>query len=57
MSANLWQYRARMSDDPAKTDFELVHEQCGKHLCDIEHDDTIEVLVSVCANHEQECEG
>lgn len=53
--SDLSRYEARASDDPVKTDLELMCEDCGEHLCDIEHGDSIAVLVSVCNDHDGEC--
>jgi len=50
---NLDDYEAQVhgeSDDPW-----LVHTVCGEHLCDIEHDDTLAVLVSVARDHDGKC--
>lgn len=47
----LSEFEARVADDEVKSDLELVHVPCGTHVCDIEHEDTIEVLVNVANNH------
>jgi hypothetical protein len=46
--------QARRSDDSVKTDLELICTQCpddARPLCDIEHDDTLSVLVAVALHH------
>lgn len=53
----LHDYILRASDDDVKTDLELIHETCGTHLCDAEHDDELGVLVSVAEDHEAVCTG
>lgn len=42
---------ARASDDPAKRDLELTCTMCGAVLCDIEHGDTLSVLMSMGREH------
>ena len=54
---NLWEFEARQSDDDVKRDLELTHTVCGAHVCDIEPDDVLAVLVSVAADHFRECPG
>ena len=51
----LYGFEARQSDDEVKRDLELIHVVCGKHLCDIEPEDTLGVLVSVAEDHLREC--
>lgn len=48
---DLYGYEARVCDDTAKTDLELVHDACGVTVCDIEHGDTLDVLVRVVIDH------
>lgn len=49
--AELNRFKVVVSDDAVKRDPELHCTMCGEHLCDIEHDDTLESLVSVADNH------
>lgn len=49
--AELNRFVVAVSDDPVKRDPELRCAMCGEHLCDIEHGDTLETLVSVADNH------
>ncbi|MFE5342590.1 hypothetical protein ACFQ80_20375 [Isoptericola sp. NPDC056578] len=44
-------FEARRSDDPVKTDLELTCTACESVLCDVEHGDSIEVLLSVAEGH------
>lgn len=48
-------FEARRSDDEVKTDLELTCVLCGAVLCDIEHEDTVAVLMRVIDDHD--CEG
>jgi hypothetical protein len=57
MEINLWEFEARQSDDDVKRDLELIHTVCGTHVCDIEPDDVLAVLVSVAEDHARECDG
>lgn len=50
---NLDDYEARVVGD--HDDPRLVHVTCGERLCDIEHDDTLAVLVSVARDHGRRC--
>lgn len=49
----LEQFVARQSDDDVKTDLELIHEPCGKQVCDIQHGDSLAVLVRTALGHEE----
>lgn len=49
------EYVALVSSDEVKSDLELTHRVCGEVLCDIQHDDTIDVLVRMCADHAATC--
>lgn len=49
------QFVAKASDDAVKTDLELRCVYCDEHMCDIEHGDTLAVLIRVVGDHE--CEG
>lgn len=42
---------AKVSDDEVKTDLELCCDRCGAVICDIEHGDTLRVLVSMTQDH------
>jgi hypothetical protein len=44
-------FEARQSDDVVKTDLELPCIDCGEVVCDMEHVDSLEVLVSVVLEH------
>ncbi|MGW2654430.1 hypothetical protein ACWC1D_12365 [Streptomyces sp. NPDC001478] len=48
-------YPIQVSNDPAKRDFELVHTACGASLCDVEHGDTLPMLVGMVEDHAAEC--
>jgi hypothetical protein len=51
-------FAAVQSDDMVKADLELTCLRCSLVLCDIEHDDTLSVLVSVATDHaEHSCKG
>ena len=41
----------RASTDCVKTDLELICEKCGAHLCDAQHDDSLETLAGVALDH------
>jgi len=41
----------RASDDPVKTDLELIHRPCGEHLCDAEAGDSLWTLEVVARDH------
>ena len=49
--ADLSRFEVRVSDDTAKPDPELYCLDCGERLCDVEHGDTLEILVDVVAVH------
>lgn len=40
------------SADPVKTDLEVRCTRCGRHLCDAEHGDSLEVLARVALGHD-----
>ncbi|MCM2430954.1 hypothetical protein [Streptomyces sp. RKAG337] len=48
-------YPLRCSDDPVKTDLELIHTTCGRRLCDVEHDDTLPALAGMVTEHAARC--
>ena len=48
-------YKAVESDDSVKHDLELLCLRCAAHLCDVQHDDSLAVLVAVATDHEREC--
>jgi hypothetical protein len=48
-AVNLSEFRAIARDD--KIDLELVHDVCGETLCDVEHDDELQVLVKMAETH------
>jgi hypothetical protein len=48
----LYGFETRQSDDDVKIDLELIHTQCGEHLCDVEHGDTMDTLARVVLGHE-----
>lgn len=51
-SANeLDSFRLQASDDPVKTDLELVCTTCGERICDAEHGDSLAVLVETALHH------
>ena len=54
MSDVLGQFRLQASDDPVKTDLELTCQRCGMHVCDVEHGDTLLVLVETAERHRRE---
>lgn len=47
----LWRFNLEQSSDDVKTDLELIHADCGAHLCDAEAGDTLFSLVGVAADH------
>jgi hypothetical protein len=49
---NLNDMKAVQSDDPLKRDLELTCTKCATVLCDIEHDDTLDVLVRIAHAHD-----
>lgn len=53
----LYQFIARQSEDEVKRDLDLICDVCGAHLCDIEPDDRLAVLVSVAMDHLPDCPG
>lgn len=44
-------FELRTSTDPARRDLELVHTECGTVLCDVEHGDSLALLVSIADGH------
>lgn len=40
------------SDDPVKTDLEVICLGCGAHLCDAQDGDTLAILVEMAAEHD-----
>ncbi|MGX5183376.1 hypothetical protein ACWKT5_11300 [Streptomyces avermitilis] len=48
-------YPIRISEDPAKHDFELIHTGCGQRLCDVVHGDTLPPLVGIVEDHAAKC--
>lgn len=48
---SLDEYVLTASDDPVKTDLELIHTPCGERLCDAEHEDSLGVLARVASDH------
>ena len=49
----LEQFVATQSEDDVKTDLELIHEPCRRRVCDIQHGDTLAVLVRTALGHEE----
>ncbi|WP_165589010.1 hypothetical protein [Mycolicibacterium conceptionense] len=49
--ANLFNFELRVSGDSAKPDLELICLECGEHLCDAEHSDSLHSLVATCEDH------
>lgn len=49
--SDLSTFEFRASEDPVKTDLELICTRCGEHLCDAEHGDNLSVLARVAENH------
>jgi hypothetical protein len=47
----LEQFETLQSDDEVKTDLELTCRECGEHVCDVEHGDTLGVLVRTADGH------
>ena len=50
-------FTARRSDDAVKTDLELYCDRCpddADWLCDVEHGDTLAVLVDVALDHDRD---
>ncbi|MFI6112755.1 hypothetical protein [Kitasatospora sp. NPDC051164] len=45
------------SGDPAKHDLELVHTECGQHLCDAESGDVLPTLIGMVTDHDSVCAG
>lgn len=43
------------SDDPLKRDLELTCGKCNLHLCDVQSDDTLRVLVEMAKAHTNSC--
>ena len=39
------------SDDPVKTDLEVICLICSEHLCDAQSEDSLAVLVAVAEDH------
>ena len=48
---DLHQFEVKHSDDGAKHDMELHCTRCGEHLCDVEHGDTLDILVGMARDH------
>ncbi|SEC78787.1 Uncharacterised protein (plasmid) [Tsukamurella tyrosinosolvens] len=48
---NLFNYELRVADDSAKPDLALICLECGEHLCDAEHGDSLHSLVATCEDH------
>lgn len=46
----------RTSNDPAKMDMELTCGRCTGVICDVEHDDTLDLLVRTAEGHLAQCE-
>lgn len=44
-------FTLRASSDSAKVDLELICEACGGHLCDAQHDDSLESLAGMALDH------
>ncbi|MFJ2217904.1 hypothetical protein ACIQVO_36185 [Streptomyces sp. NPDC101062] len=51
----LQHYVLRAAADPVKRDLELIHTTCGSHVCDAEHDDSLDVLVHLAGAHAAGC--
>jgi hypothetical protein len=51
----LAEFKARQSDDRVKRDLELIHAPCGTHICDVEPDHDLEVLVRTAGDHFGSC--
>jgi hypothetical protein len=56
VESRLEEFEIRQAEDDEgdftdKLDLELHHSPCGSHLCDVEHDDTLRVLLSVARSH------
>lgn len=49
---DLSHFELRVADDPIKTDLELVCVDCGEHVCDAQHGDTLAILAEVVSTHE-----
>lgn len=47
----LEQFETLASDDSVKTDLELTCRVCRERVCDVEHGDTLSVLVGVAVDH------
>lgn len=47
----LYYFEFVASDDGEKRDPEMRCTLCGEHLCDVEHGDTLDVIVAVADNH------
>jgi hypothetical protein len=47
-------FTARRSDDTTGQDLELVCERCPDDVCDVEHGDTLAVLVDVALDHDKD---
>lgn len=48
-------YPMLASDDPVKTDLELMHTRCRERLCGAEAGDTLLMLIEMVADHESTC--
>jgi hypothetical protein len=44
-------FEGRVSPDTVKSDLELTCDRCDEHLCDIEGNDNLGVLVSIALDH------
>lgn len=47
----LREFVARAPADSVKTDLELIHDRCRDRVCDVEPDDTLDVLVGMASDH------
>lgn len=47
-------FTARRSDDDVKRDLELTCDDCGSIVCDIEPDDSMDILAEVMQSHRLE---
>lgn len=48
----LARFEALQSDDTVKRDLELTCRDCNTVICDIEHEDTLEILAGAALDHE-----
>jgi len=49
--SELRNFTLRASSDIVKTDLELTCERCGHHICDAQHDDSLETLAGTALDH------